>query len=289
MKLFFYRGPIPNFGDELNNFLMPKVFPDFFDDDPSKLFLGIGSVIFDWHPAQSTKIVFGSGYAGYTSLPKIDENWRFYCVRGPRTASACALDASKVAADSAVLINRFVPPAPRTTPISFMPHWESIARGQWQRACELAGIAFIDPRSSVEEVLAKLQTTQLLVTEAMHGAIVADALRVPWVAVRPFHPAHVTKWSDWSEALGIKLNFAELNPSTLLETKPMMGKVHWRLKRVIRKLGQLSCDRILTEWAAGSLLKAAKAAPNMSSDIALSVALDRLTESADQIKRDFAR
>ena len=50
MKLYFYRGQHENFGDELNHWLMPKVFPEFFDDDPSVLFLGIGSIILDTHP-----------------------------------------------------------------------------------------------------------------------------------------------------------------------------------------------------------------------------------------------
>ncbi len=47
MKIYTYRGEMPNFGDELNNWLLPKVFPNLFDDDDSRLFLGIGSILFD--------------------------------------------------------------------------------------------------------------------------------------------------------------------------------------------------------------------------------------------------
>jgi hypothetical protein len=55
MKIYTYRGEMPNFGDELNNWLLPKVFPNLFDDDDSRLFLGIGSILFDHHPPRSEK------------------------------------------------------------------------------------------------------------------------------------------------------------------------------------------------------------------------------------------
>ena len=63
MKMFAFRGKVSNFGDELNHWLWPKLLPaNFFDDDDGKLFLGIGSILYDSHPAKSQKIVFGAGY-----------------------------------------------------------------------------------------------------------------------------------------------------------------------------------------------------------------------------------
>ena len=42
-------------------------------------------------PDAPKKLVFGTGF-GYGGVPRLDESWIFYCVRGPRTARALGLD-----------------------------------------------------------------------------------------------------------------------------------------------------------------------------------------------------
>lgn len=292
MKLYFYRGHQPNFGDELNHWLLPKVFPGFFDDGEAELFLGIGSVLFDHHPQAPTKIVFGSGYGGYTPLPRFDARWKVYCVRGPRTAAACGLPPDKVAGDAAILIHRFHGLAPaRRVGASFMPHWESLQRGQWEAVCRLAGVRFIDPRRPVEQVLQEIATSEVLVTEAMHGAIVADALRVPWVPVLPFHRSHHFKWHDWAESLGMRLAPYALWPSSALEAHVARyqgdgGALKWPGRPL--GLAIRVANRAFLLAAAARLQRAARVAPSLSSDAALARALDRLESSAERIRQDFA-
>src|SRR3546814_7090458 len=86
---------------------LPRILDGFFDGKDDPLFLGIGSILFDHHPAHLTKIVVGAGYGGYTAKPVLDDRWKVYAVRGPRTARALSLDRRLVAADLAVLLNRF--------------------------------------------------------------------------------------------------------------------------------------------------------------------------------------
>lgn len=291
MKLYFYRGDQPNFGDELNHWLLPRVFPGFFDEDASELFLGIGSILFDHHPAAATKIVFGAGYGGYTPLPRLDATWKIYCVRGPRTAAACGLPGDRVAGDAAILIAQHRPPPPARSGAAFMPHWESLRRGQWPEVCRLAGVRFIDPRLPVDEVLRQIAASEVLVTEAMHGAIVADALRVPWVPVLPFHQSHHFKWLDWSEALDLKLRPYRLWPSTAVEAHVARyqgdgGRFRWPGPKL--RLALRVADRGLLAAAAARLHRAARVEPSLSSDAALDRALDRLRTSAERIRRDFA-
>lgn len=291
MKLYFYRGQHENFGDELNHWLMPKVFPEFFDDDPSVLFLGIGSIILDTHPKDALKIVYGSGYAGYSEVPRIDDKWKFYCVRGAKTAEACGLAPEMVAGDTAILINRHLrlDRHEKIHKFSYMPHWQSVDVGHWQRVCRWAGVHFIDPRRSVDDVLDELQKTEVLVTEAMHGAIVADALRVPWIPVQPAVPMHRRKWLDWASALDLELDPIVLGPSSTYEAKvsmPLQGAIGGLARggAAGRKLANVA----LNMRAAGALQRATRRAPSLSSDAALERALQKLEAAADRVRRDFA-
>jgi len=291
MKLYFYRGQHENFGDELNHWLMPKVFPDFFDDDESVLFLAIGSIILDSHPKDALKVVFGSGYAGYSDLPTFDDRWKFYCVRGALTAQACGLPPDMVAGDTAILINRHLPldRHRKVYKYSFMPHWQSVAVGHWQRVCRWAGVNFIDPRASCDHVLDELQKTEVLITEAMHGAIVADALRVPWVAVEPSVAMHRKKWHDWASALDLTLDPVVLGPSSTYEAR---GLPTWTggLARLSSAgtPGRHAANLILNTRAARALRQATQKQPSLSSDAALERALQRLESAADRVRRDYA-
>jgi hypothetical protein len=292
MKLYYYRGKAPNFGDELNTWLMPQVFPDFFDEDDSRIFLAIGSVIFDSHKKTSQKIVFGSGYGGYTPLPLLDETWKFYCVRGPRTAQTCGLGADKVAGDTAILIHSYRPRrSNKTIRCSFIPHWESIARGNWRLACDLAGIHFIDPCLPAETVMDMIEASEMVITEAMHGAIVSDALRVPWVSMLPIHASHRWKWYDWAGALDLKLRPQRLFPSSTREAcLTLFHREALALDRAtfpLRPLKRIS-DWGLVRAAARGLKAAARVEPMLSGDAALARALEKLQAGAEAIKKDFA-
>ena len=292
MKIYTFRGEMPNFGDELNNWLLPKVFPNLFDDDDSRLFLGIGSILYDHHPPRSEKIVFGSGYGAYTPIPNFDDTWKVYCVRGPRTADACRLGREKVAGDAAILINSFrSPPRKKSIRRSFIPHWQSVDRGHWELACQRAGVHFIDPRHPVEDVLAAIETSAVVIAEAMHGAIVADALRIPWVPVLPFHSSHWMKWHDWAEALDMTLLHHRIWPSSTLEawiSRSWRGGRRLKNPRGPLKAGVRTLDWAFVRLAALGLSRAAESEPMLSSERALARAINRLETNADQIMRDYS-
>lgn len=232
-RLYYFRGTRPNFGDELNPWLWPRLLPGLLDDTSDELFLGTGTILNSAVPTAPRKIVFGSGY-GYGDPPKLEPGkWRIHCLRGPRTAQALGLPDTLAVGDPAILLRRM--PWPRQTkqyPVSYMPHWESIDRGHWPLACAQADVHFIDPTAPVEQVVAELLASELLIAEAMHGAIVADALRIPWISVQPQLQMHNPKWLDWCASVDVAYRPQLLRPSAYAES----ASAHYR--RLRQRLGR---------------------------------------------------
>lgn len=207
MKLFYWKGT--NFGDDLNPFIFKKLLPNLLDDDMSTRFFGIGSILGDdlLNDHKDSKIViFSSGYGGYfgplTSLNAL--NIDVVCVRGPITARLLNLPSSKAITDGAILLKAFdFKSVPKIYKISFMPHWSSEARYPYEKLCNNLDIKYISPRSSVDQVISEILASELIVAEAMHGAIVADTLRVPWVAAQSYKNRYRVKWDDWTQSVGL--------------------------------------------------------------------------------------
>lgn len=218
MILYRWRGAFTNFGDELNTLLWPSLLPGFFDGDPTARFLGIGSVLDSRHPSQALKLVAGSGYGGYQAKPRLDQSWVIHWVRGPQTAAALGVAPSLALGDPAIMLPAVLDlQAGQGTAIGFMPHFETAARGGWRQAAREAGMMMIDPRDPPLDVLRAMTRCRLILSEALHGIIVADALRIPWIPICPIARAHRGKWADWSATMTLSPRFAQLPASTWAE------------------------------------------------------------------------
>lgn len=220
MKLTYFDHEPPNFGDAANAIMWKHLVPDgFFDTDEAELFLGIGSIIGDHLPRTARKIVGGSGYGGYTKIPDVfDGSWDILWVRGPLTARSLGIAPELAISDAAILLREIpLPDAASGIDVGYMPHIDSLQRGDWQEVCNRAGMTLLDPSRPVEELLAKIRGARLVITEAMHGAIISDALRTPWVGVQPFCHRHRNKWLDWAGSLDIRLDIRRIAPSSLME------------------------------------------------------------------------
>lgn len=302
MKLFFYRGTRPNFGDELNTLMWSQLVEGLFDEDESSIFLGIGSIIGNRFPQHQKKIVFGAGFGGYSPAPTIDANWKFYFVRGKLTAKKLGLDESLAVGDAAILLRSCIKQKPeKRFKVSFMPHWETTFEGNWQAACRVAGINYIDPCGDVEDVLNELLASELLLTEAMHGAIVADALRVPWIAIRPIQNSHRAKWFDWASVLDLNVQPIALAGSTLVEStiqtlngrlSPVMSPLIARLNKRGRICSAVKkiAPEFFVERAANSLLYISQNyQPSLSTDVAIERAHSQMVYQLEQLVLDIGR
>ncbi len=286
MLLYCWRGAARNFGDELNTLLWPRLLPNFFDDDPAELFLGIGSVLDAPHEATALKLVAGAGYGGYRPPPALDASWVVHWVRGPRTARRLGLPHDCALGDPAMLL-----PEPCTggPSIGFMPHFESLERGAWAEAATAAGVTLIDPRGDPVAIVAAIADCRLLLSEAMHGAIVADAMRVPWIALRPIAPVHRAKWHDWADTLELQVRFQPFAASSLrerLHASPLATSRHGRrLLAFARPVLEGLARRRFIEQAACSLAAAAAAPAQLSSNAALDRCRTRMLERLNVLRR----
>jgi len=229
--LYYCKTPKGNFGDDLNLWLWPRLAPEVCDEQDSTLFVGIGTILNHKIPRKPATVVFGAGCWKTGPLPKIDDRWKIYCVRGPLTAARLNLDPGLALVDPAILVRRFSNrPVGSKYPVSFMPHLQSMPHADWEALCARIGFHCIDPRAGVDRVLRELQETELLLAEAMHGAIVADALRVPWIPVRLYSRFAEFKWQDWSQSIRVPLKLTEVPP---IYAQPAKG---WkRLDYVVKK------------------------------------------------------
>jgi succinoglycan biosynthesis protein ExoV len=294
LQHYYFKGHVPNFGDDLNAWLWPQLIPEVLADRESDaMLLGIGSILFDTFPRALRKVVLGSGYAGYTAKPAVDDKWTFYFVRGPRTAAALGLDPDLAVTDAAILLRAVHPPADRAEkryPVSFMPHWESAELGIWEEVADAAGIHLIDPRSSVESTLDQLAASELLIAEAMHGAIVADALRVPWVPIMPNSSKHHFKWRDWSESLGVDYQPNRLGTSNVKEFVTLKGlEAVYPARLVLRVTGRHGggFDSVLRRSAARRLRELSQARPSLSSNARCDMRTEQAMRRLEMFRADY--
>lgn len=206
MKLHYWVGKngLRNFGDSLNEIIWSEKLPGVFNKQSNHLFLGIGTILNNKLPVAKNITVLGSG-VGYGSIPEKMSEWHILSVRGPLTASALKIDPSLSITDPAVLVRniKFLKNRPQFN-FSYMPHWQN-DNILFKNICCKLRINYISPLRDVRYIIDQILRSRNLITEAMHGAIVADAFRIPWVCVHDTrNPSYLPfKWRDWSSSISV--------------------------------------------------------------------------------------
>lgn len=295
MKIMYFRGKHPNFGDELNTWMWQKILPDFFDENDQELFIGIGSTIGLYCDNSAKKIIFGAGFVPeYNNKPNVHtQDWDIYFVRGPRTAKLLNISPDLALGDSAILLRTVVDLTKKSPEvISFIPHWESLEYGNWEKVCKTAGINLIDPRRPVEEVINELLRSKLVICEAMHGAIVSDAFRIPWIPVLPINHIHREKWFDWAEALNMEIKAHRLPPSSLYEAK-IAFKLHTKIIKIIVYIISSPItgliNKILIHFSAYQLKKFSKAPPCLSADNIIENITEKMLKKVHLLRKNYPK
>lgn len=211
MYLYCYRKR-PNFGDALNDYLWPRFVDVDLEAHPGSedVFVGIGTILNERLPPARILHIVGSGFGyGWVSTSAMT-NWRVHFVRGPRTAKALSLNPETAIADPAILVHRTEDlNRPKDIRCAFMPH-HGIHSERLRKLCEEAGVHYLSPEDPCEVVLDEIGRSEKLICSAMHGAIVAEAMRVPWFPVITHHQILLSKWEDWAASMETELELGRL-------------------------------------------------------------------------------
>lgn len=298
MKLMYYRDERGNFGDDLNPWLWNRLVPGFLDGREDVLFVAIGTILNHAIPQAPIKVVFGSG-VGYGSLPVVDDRWRFYAVRGPLSAERLGLPPSTSVTDGAALVSTVYRKRPRRRGVALMPHHESVPRFDWASLCRRLGIRYLDPALPVQQLLREIARSELLLAEAMHAAIVADAFRVPWVSLRLNDHINEFKWQDWCASVEVAYDPVPIHPLRDNASRKPGTRLREYVRRV-RRTGSLtrmgkpqvqiesSAAEIANAMAQLDSLKVDHSRRCLSSDAVLHDRVRTLHERLDRIRRDWS-
>lgn len=203
MKLFYFKSNIGNFGDDLNPWLWNKIFGDLESYQANIEFIGVGSILDNRIKSSPNNVVFGSGVRSFNPLTNLKES-EFIFVRGP--ISSKVLGGVPFITDSAYCLGLL--PEYKKTQIkkykcSIIPYFRHLDKFNWEGFCIKNGFNFINVTDPVEEVIKQINESEKVIAGAMHGAIIADVLRVPWVRLRfgkhGYESAETSelKWNDW--------------------------------------------------------------------------------------------
>jgi succinoglycan biosynthesis protein ExoV len=220
MRYIYYKDEHGNFGDDLNSWIWPLLFGTIENRNLDKVFYGIGTIL-----SKSTKlidldsnipkVVFGTGVRPSFDPITIDKSWDIKFVRGPLSSMAIGGQVEYIS-DAAYTIRQLdsFPEFLNTDKIheiSLIPHISSTSKFDWRAICKKLGFNYISPHSEsgVEDTIKEIASSKYVLAEAMHGAILADILRIPW---KRFVLSTTTgegtmisefKWMDWLFSLKI--------------------------------------------------------------------------------------
>lgn len=190
----------PNFGDDINPTFFRAIAGTamrFCSDRRRPHILGAGSIL---AKATEASVVCGSGFLEPPGkgcvLPA-----EVVAVRGNLSLAAIGRRIDVPVGDPLVLVDQVVPSEVKRHRFGLVPHVYSMSR--W-RARNVRRLHLIDPGRDPWVVIREIASCETIVSQSLHGLIVADALGVPnvWVA-----PSEVTvggrfKFDDYFSTLG---------------------------------------------------------------------------------------
>jgi succinoglycan biosynthesis protein ExoV len=126
----------------------------------------------------------------------------------------------------------------------------------------------------------------------MHGAIVADSLRVPWIPLRPIAAEHRFKWLDWTRSVDVPYKPVALTPSSIRELWVYgtggRGQGKFTANLAASPVGH-AVDAVLIPMTAARLRHIARGESYLSRDSVIERLTSRALEMVASFRRRYAR
>ena len=284
-RLVHYKATSGNVGDDFSDWLFSRYLGERLAAEGDTLLFGVGSILdrgfdkaFD-DGAIRRRFVFGSGARSARSVPDVAApGWTVYCVRGALSASAIG-QPEKALADPAILAPRLLPAAGTPAgPVGIVPYFTA-SHGIWGKVAEKFGWKLVSPHLGVEEFIAALTQCSRVFCESMHGAIFADAYRIPWrpvsgTGISSEGATHAFKWTDWCSGMGVAFDSIKIRPIG----DPAPGNALQALKQ------RAKAELLMRSF--GTALKEDRF--TLSGDAVLTRQQERLLALMEQMRQDLA-
>lgn len=243
LSLFYYKSIRGNVGDDFNLWIWPRLFGELNHYSDVTL-VGVGSILDErLNKIKGEKIIFGSGIRSFLIDKNKLEMANIAFVRGP--ISSKALDGVNFITDSAycLKLTDFIISDVKKYDAAYVPYFEHIDHFDWSLFEKITGFKVILPTLGVEAFLTEIGASRKVYSSAMHGAIFADILRVPWCRVKAEahgeedHLTSELKWADWSLSLDINYEPVHIGLNLNGGRRPMLTQIIKALlirKRLIR-------------------------------------------------------
>jgi len=210
------------------------------------------------------------------------------------------LPKNKAIADGAILLKEAigVPKHEKKYSFSFIPHkntLEIFSYSDWNMILDDVSINLINPLDNYKVVLDQILSSEIVIAEAMHGAIIADLYRVPWIPLKTHIGINEFKWLDYAASMELDLNFE--NTKTLYSVEFIKKIIDFKLSHfrvsstiltnTLSRAYKLYQIHYLEKIVRSQLIQVKKQKPYLSSDVVLSDNVDRLIECINGIKCDY--
>ncbi|WP_100611950.1 polysaccharide pyruvyl transferase family protein [Confluentibacter lentus] len=270
MDIIYYKSDIGNFGDDLNAWLLPKLLGnDMLNSSSDSCIIGIGSILdensrlMESTKKYKTKYIFGTGVRSINTNLQLDDSYKTLFLRGPFSSLKINKNIDSYISDGAYSLaltdfyEKKLKDSKKKYKVSFMPYFRSMDKVDWVKICKEMSWNLISPlEKNIEFLLSEIASSELVVSEAMHGAIIADICRVHWKRVRFYSHIHETevvsefKWNDWLYSVNLSNNYfnlrflnTELFPKRILKKYFNSYFVSQQEKEIVKALKSSLLDK----------------------------------------------